>query len=231
MQIKLNPRLKKIAENIPVNSDVIDVGSDHAHLPIYLIQNGICKNVLASDLRSGPCEKARENIALYGLSDRIKVVQTNGLEKLGDYPCSCIVIAGMGAQIMTQILKESNIPKNENITLILQPQKYQERLRKYLSDEGFLIDSELLVRDGRLYTVIAAHYTGKPYRLSEAELYLGKKSARKSADLFPFLAKNLTDKLKRIIKTKENAFDEERLLALIEADINGEKKYEKKRII
>lgn len=38
--IKLSPRLLTAASMVPPDSHVIDVGTDHAYLPIYLLLSG-----------------------------------------------------------------------------------------------------------------------------------------------------------------------------------------------
>ena len=219
MKIKLAPRLELIASLVPQGSFVADVGSDHAHLPIALMQRGIARGAVASDLRKGPCKRALENIALYGQEGKIAVECTDGLAGIDLYEPDCIVIAGMGAELMARILDESPIPKNGGVTLVLQPMKYAERLRVYLCRSGYMIDGEYLVRDGHIYQIIKAHYTGVPYSLSEAELWLGKREARSSPEMFGQFFDKQTARLKRIIATKEDCAEEKRLLSVLEAEI------------
>ena len=92
--MKENLRLKKIAEMISKGMIVADIGTDHAFLPIMLVQNGISDRVYACDVAEGPLKGARENIAKSGLSDRISTILTDGLH---DVPMDtdCVVIAGM----------------------------------------------------------------------------------------------------------------------------------------
>lgn len=47
--ILLNERLKAVAQLVPKNAKVIDVGCDHAYLSIYLKQHHIATKVVASD--------------------------------------------------------------------------------------------------------------------------------------------------------------------------------------
>ena len=47
----LSLRLKTVAALVPFGARVCDIGTDHARLPIYLIQSGIAKSVIAADLR------------------------------------------------------------------------------------------------------------------------------------------------------------------------------------
>ena len=88
-------RLKKIAHC--VKSDVMaDIGTDHAYVPVYCVQNGLCKRGIACDINEGPLLSARENILSAGLESKIETRLSDGLEKLKPKEADTIVIAGMG---------------------------------------------------------------------------------------------------------------------------------------
>ena len=59
--MKLSKRLKTICDFIPNNSNVIDVGADHAKVSIYLNKYKYC-HVLATDISENCLTKAKENI-------------------------------------------------------------------------------------------------------------------------------------------------------------------------
>ena len=58
-KIRLTPRLLAVGEMIPPGAKVADVGTDHAYLPVWLRQEGICETVIASDIAPGPLDSAR----------------------------------------------------------------------------------------------------------------------------------------------------------------------------
>ena len=66
-QPPLSLRLLKIASLVPKGARPVDVGSDHAYLPVYLVQNGIVKEAYATDVNEGPILRARANIEKAGL--------------------------------------------------------------------------------------------------------------------------------------------------------------------
>ena len=53
---------------------MLDVGSDHAYLPIYLIQEGRIENALAGEVVEGPFQSAQKNVAEHGLTKQIEFV-------------------------------------------------------------------------------------------------------------------------------------------------------------
>ncbi len=169
---KPDPRLSAAAELVR-GDFIIDVGTDHAILPVYLCLSGKISRAIASDINRGPLERAEKNIAENGLSDMIEPVLTPGLCGLDDRSPTDIVIAGMGGIMIRDIISPSEVAKRAH--LILQPMTHAHILRGYLIENGFDICEERLARaDGRVYVIISAQYSGKKCDYSEAELYAGR---------------------------------------------------------
>lgn len=172
-KITLTNRLAAAAEMVG-GGKVADIGTDHAHLAIYLIQKGNSE-VLASDINEGPCQRARTNIYAWGLHKKIKVVCRAGLDGIEDFAPDNIVIAGMGGELIVSILEASNYPQKSGCRLVLVPHSMQRELRKYLASAGFQVDEERVVLDGgKYYQLLAAHYTGEKYEMTEVEYRLGR---------------------------------------------------------
>lgn len=156
---KPDPRLSAAAELVR-GDFIIDVGTDHAILPVYLCLSGKISRAIASDINRGPLERAEKNIAENGLSDMIEPVLTPGLCGLDDRSPTDIVIAGMGGIMIKDIISPSEVAKRAH--LILQPMTHAHILRGYLIENGFDICEERLARaDGRVYVIISAQYSGK----------------------------------------------------------------------
>ena len=100
--VNLSPRLLAVARLVPKCSVVADIGTDHAYVPIYLVENGIADFVIASDVVEGPAMRAIENIKRHNLSDKIDVRIGNGLEKVKQ--ADVIIIAGMGGKLICDII-------------------------------------------------------------------------------------------------------------------------------
>jgi len=80
--IKLSKRLEAISSLIPNNSKIIDVGCDHGLLDIYIYQNKICQNIIASDINENALKNAKENIRKNKLEEKIETRLGNGLDTL-----------------------------------------------------------------------------------------------------------------------------------------------------
>ena len=171
--IKLSERLAAVASFVG-KVTVADIGTDHAQLPIWLVQNGHPK-ALASDINEGPCQRARVNIYEWGLHGKIKVKCCAGLDGIEEFSPDNIVIAGMGGEMIASILADSEYSKKSRCRLVLAPQSMQDVLRRYLCENGFIITAETVVFDGgKYYQILSAEYTGSVTELSDAEYKLGK---------------------------------------------------------
>ena len=103
---KISKRLELIASFIPDNSKVIDIGCDHGLLDIYLYQNKKNISAIASDINKDPVRKSKLNISLEGLSEKIETRLGGGLEPIKTKEVDGIIIAGMGGNLIRDILEE-----------------------------------------------------------------------------------------------------------------------------
>ena len=151
-----------------------DVGTDHAYLPIALVAGGRAARAYATDVREGPLSAARTHIAAAGLSSKIETVLTDGLYGLAGRGITDIAICGMGGELIARILADAPFVKEGQLRLILQPMTRPATLRRYLAENGFVLDGEKLCRAaGRVYSCMAVHYTGIPYAISPARAEVG----------------------------------------------------------
>jgi len=172
---RLTPRLALIASMVDRGSFVLDVGTDHGYLPIYLVGRGICRGAAASDINEGPVAAARRNAARAGLSDRIKISLGDGTRPAEDCGADTVIMAGMGGEVMAGIIERSEICKKDGVRLLLQPMTKHEELRGYLNGHGYVIDTERLCREGRrLYLVLSAR-AGKTQVWDDARCFFGER--------------------------------------------------------
>lgn len=170
----LDNRLKTCAELVSGKGIAVDVGTDHAYLAADLILSGKCSKVIASDVKEGPLESARKTVEKYGISDKVDLILSNGLENVPYENVSDVVIAGMGGETIAEIISNVDCDKYEKIRWILQPMTKTEYLRKKLYDFELKIVSEKVVEDGdKLYVVICAEYNEDWRYLTDYESIAG----------------------------------------------------------
>lgn len=145
--VHLSERLLGVYSLITPGLSVADIGTDHGYLPIYLIKNGKASKVIASDVNKGPLEKARENIEQYELNNEIELRLSDGLKMYEPGEAQAIVMAGMGGNLIIDIISNSLDVCNGACEMILQPQSDVCRVRHFLHKNGFRIISENMVKD------------------------------------------------------------------------------------
>ena len=161
IMITLDKRLSAVAALVRQGSRLADIGTDHAYLPVHLVQAGVCPSAIASDIGAGPLDAARRTVTENGLTSEITLRLGDGLCTVSAGEVEDIAIAGMGGETIAAILEAAPWTQNEAIRLILQPMTRSEDLRRWLLTHGFTVLEEHLIIDGRhLYPVMAAQYTG-----------------------------------------------------------------------
>ena len=173
--LKLTDRLQMVAEMVRPGKMLADIGTDHAYLPVYLILNNVIPCAVAADLREGPLENARQTVEKYDIADKVKLVLSDGLKELEKTDCHDFTIAGMGGNLISDILANSPWVNENGNHFVLQPQSHAEDLREYLMSTGFRILRENVTKEGRhLYSAMEVVYTGRVDTFSEAYTYIGE---------------------------------------------------------
>lgn len=196
--MKISNRLKTIASFVEDDSYVFDVGCDHALLDIFLVQNKKNIKVVASDINPNPLKFAENNIALYGVSDKVQISLGNGLTNIPSN-VDTIIISGLGGLTINDVFKR-DIDKLVNIkTIILSPHSDIYSVRKYVTSIGYKIVDEILLQDQKkIYTVIKFNKGQASY--TEDELLFGPSILQNKTPLFYQYYQSLLQKNKKIIK-------------------------------
>lgn len=162
---RLSERLTALAEAVPRGGRLADIGTDHAWIPVALLLSGDISYAYACDTGTGPLERAAEHIREYGLADRAETRLSDGLQALTPGECDTVLIAGMGGELMTRILKEAFARKSgtgEDFPgtvkcWILSPHTEWDVLRRFLREAGLAVTEEnMVLEDGKFYPVICA---------------------------------------------------------------------------
>ena len=152
METRLSKRLGAVASYVQKGSRLADVGSDHAYLPLFLVENGIIDYAVAGEVVQGPYQSALTNVAQAGKDELIQVRLANGLAAIeSSDQIDTITIAGMGGRLIADIL-EADRDKLEKVKrLILQPNNREDELRIWLQEQGFQIVAEEMVTENQKF--------------------------------------------------------------------------------
>ncbi len=209
MIFTLSKRLTAVVEFVRHGSVLADIGTDHAYLPIYAVENGISRRAVAADINKKPLASAVNNIENHSLSDLIECVLTSGFDGLDSYGITDAVIAGMGGELIASIVSAAEFIKKDGFRLIIQPMTMPHIARRALDEHGFTVTDECTLKeDGKLYTVISADYSGATCTDADEFTYLyGDLDARKyeSDEVRSEYFAHETAKYMRIINGKTSA--------------------------
>ena len=171
MKLPISDRLLACANFVGRGDRVADIGCDHGYLSIYLLTQGIARSCIASDVNEGPLQSAQRNARKFGVANRIEFFQSDGVQNIPrDF--DCMVCAGMGADTMIHILESASWLKDGKYSLVLQCQSKTPMLRRYLSENGWRIYEEAVLRDGRfLYTIMEVGYRPEYPKLTVGQWY------------------------------------------------------------
>lgn len=177
----ISKRLELVASFVSQGSILLDVGSDHAYLPIELVERGQIEGAIAGEVVEGPYQSAVKNVEAHGLEEKIQVRLANGLAAFEEEDqVSVITIAGMGGRLIATILEEG-LDKLGNVQrLILQPNNREDDLRIWLQDNGFQIVAESILEEaGKFYEILVVE--AGQMKLSASDVRFG-----------PFLSKEVS---------------------------------------
>ncbi len=213
----LDNRLALCASFVRNDARLVDVGTDHAYLPVWLALNGKIKSAVACDVRVGPLENAKTNILRYGVEQCVSTVLSDGLDNIRPQDAEDIVIAGMGGELIAKIIKKQQWLCDNRCRLILQPMTRAESLRLFLCQNGFVIQQEKACVSGKkTYSVMVCEYDGIRRDCDDEFRYIGLLGKDTSEDAKTYI-KNMNFKLKKKLHSFVQGSDEyERMKELTE---------------
>lgn len=151
--MKISKRLLKIASMVPLDIPCADIGSDHGLLVKYLLDNNLVPFCYASDNKKGPFERLKKNLSTYISQNKVEVDLVDGIKNLTN-KYKTIIIAGMGGDLIKEILEKEK-DKLKNIEyLLLSPHGKEKELREFLTSIQFQIIDENVVYEDHYYEII-----------------------------------------------------------------------------
>lgn len=171
----ISKRLMAIAEKVDKCQTVLDIGTDHGYIPIYLIKNNMCNKVIASDINKGPLKKAEENIKLNNI-DGIELRLGSGFNVVKQGEADTAVLAGMGGHLIKDLILEREDIFKKLQYAVLQPVQNPYVLRKFIINRGYtILDEDLVFDENIFYEIIKVRYNEN--KREEAKIYyeIGRK--------------------------------------------------------
>lgn len=202
--MKINKRLKTIGDLVPLSTYPLDIGCDHALLSIYLVKEKGLNKVVASDNKSGPLKKAKENVDFYKVKDKVELIKREGLDSYKE-GIDTITISGMGGLNINKII-DNNKKYLKNInTLILSPNNYSLAVKRKLVKYGYYIELEDLVKENNIIYEIIVFKKGRKY-YSYKKLFLGPVLSLKNDSLTHEYYQNLLNSKESLLKALPKTF-------------------------
>ncbi|MCC8073916.1 MAG: class I SAM-dependent methyltransferase [Clostridiales bacterium] len=192
---RFSKRLSAVAGLVKQDSVIADVGTDHGYIPVSLYKSGKIKGAFALDINEAPLSSCKALVEQEGLSFAIETRLSDGLDNLCPDLYDTIIIAGMGGELIADIL--SRCEKLSEKHIILNPMTHPEIVRKFLYDNGFDIENDFIVKDARhCYSVFDAHYKGFVGKKTRLDYYLGNIKNFENKEYFSHLLNFVKNKSK-----------------------------------
>jgi len=195
----LSRRLETLASYIERTDILGDIGTDHGFIPIYLVENNVTSQIIASDLNEGPLENAKEELSQKGLLDSVDLRLGGGLEPYKPGEINTALIAGMGGTLIKNILNDGKEHLPYLKKLILQPMHGVVELRRFLLNNGYKIVDEDLIYENNIYYEIIVAKRGKSQAYEHIDLEFGFHMLKKDTDISKAYLQLKTDKLQEIV--------------------------------
>lgn len=166
--MKLSNRLETIISFVAKGSHVADIGSDHGHVIIELVNRHIALSCFGVENKEGPfkiLQKNTKNIA------NIEISFSDGLEKVPEY-YSTGIIAGMGFATIKDIIEKSMDKLSFIDDLIIDSHTLTYELRKYICSLGYYIAEEKCLFDKGVFYEIE-HFKKGSKQYTEDDYFFG----------------------------------------------------------
>ncbi len=179
----LTNRLQMVLSLIDKDDIIADIGTDHGYLLMYAFNKGV-KLAQGIENKQGPYTRACLN-----LNEQIKkgictITLSSGLNDVL-HMVDTIVMAGMGGELIVDILTENLDVAKRMKKIILCPNKKNYELRKFLSENGFLIEKELITQEANFfYEAFLVKPVNNIVKLTDIECEFGPYLLKYKNDVF-----------------------------------------------
>ena len=184
MPTRLSARLEAVASLVPQGCYLADIGSDHAYLPIALIQRGRISYAQAIDNKTGPFLRMEAHVQEAGLIGHIKTSCSDGLTDIGD-EVNALSICGIGGLLTVKLLQRDKAKLSNIKTIIVDPHRDLVAVRKSVTELGYHIVAEKMVYENKVFYCIIRFDKGAPDHPYDAmDLYYGPIARKERTPVF-----------------------------------------------
>lgn len=212
MPIRLDQRLTAIA-NLVDYGKVADVGCDHGKLGYYLVSTDRASEVIATDISAPSLAKAEELAKENGVQDVMTTRLGNGLEPVADREVDTVIIAGLGGDVISDIILRASEQGKRFSHYLLSANTHPEKVRAAIVKCGHtIVFDEMLECAGKTYTIVKTN-EGKS-TLSDEQIAYG--AFFDESDNFAFFVNKEIESMKNILERNPKAVELKDKIAKLE---------------
>ncbi len=193
-------RFEKLVEKIEYRR-LADIAADHCYISLLALENKKVDYVIASDLNKGPLETGKANIKEFGYEDKIETRLGSGLETIKIGEVESIIIAGIGGNLMLNLMQQEVEKLRSFKQLILQPQNEEIEVKRFIHSIGFSIkDESYVLEKGMRYIILNCFNKEEDVAYTEKDYLIGRNIDESTLEVHNAFIKNSQ---RKILKLKE----------------------------
>ncbi|MBR0188802.1 MAG: SAM-dependent methyltransferase [Clostridia bacterium] len=171
----MTERLSFIFAEIPRCETFADIACDHGYIAFAMLKEGRCERAYVSDVSAKSLGKAETLLADFIIKGKAQGFVSDGFDNVPKTDCA--LIAGVGGELITDILKRAERAGKLPDNLILQPMKHCDKVRRLAVELGYQVKKDFTVKaDGQFYDIISL-VKGKDF-LTDEETEFGRTNVR-----------------------------------------------------
>jgi|GEM_PF-283019 len=141
--------------NFIENDSLADIGTDHGYIALHAHNKKKLKKIIACDINKEPLNNCKNNLQKHNLENVIETRLGSGVSKIEIAEVETAIIAGMGGNLIVDILKENLEISKSFKQLILQPQASVANVRRFIHEIDFsILNEKIIFEDGRYYFIL-----------------------------------------------------------------------------
>lgn len=214
----ISKRLTMILSLVQPCHVLADIGTDHGYLALEALETKVTQRVIAADVKVGPLKQAQKTFAEANVFENVSYVLSDGLRVVPD-SVDCVVIGGMGADVILKIITQDLIRFKSIPQIIIQANTKIPLLRKSMVEMGFKIHEEKIVLDGFFYVAQRYSYTAQVEALNEFQINFGLYLDIKDPVYHAYLNNEL-GRIKAILRTYPHSQKHTMLIELLKTRLD-----------